>query len=468
MEQPVNEPLLSSSLKDDNNPNQSTKFKVCRIFVFSLICLSDLVVYFHRACPNVVGSDMAKSYGVDESKLGVLSSMFYYTYALLQPFSGMLADVVEPAFLISGSGILAAFGSVLCGFSKSLFVGCIGRLIVGIGSAPVYSPSCRVMMNWFELKDFPKMTGIYCLIAGCGALLAQSPLALLAEAIGWRMCFHATAILGVLIASLVFFFVRGNPVAMGFKPVNQSLAFNMASLGLGDKFRRLWYNFKIVFMCPSFWCVSVYLFFSNGVFYDLNGSWGCEYLIKVYGYSKVKASNILLALSITNSVASVIIPFITEFTKSKKWTMVGGTFIAMLSCLPFIFLDKYLSVWSIVLLYSIFSFTTTSFASIAYPMLTEYFDPNAGASACGSTNCFAFISSVVLMPLTGSIMKSFGEDDYRTGFKYGIWVLSLGCLFISNVAMMLAKDPRGSSYKIEHDPNSMSTISTLSTYNSIQ
>ena len=79
-------------------------------------------------------------------------------------------------YFISDNTFLAAFKAFLCGISKCLFVGYVGRFIVGVGSTLVYSHQ----MNLFPLKDYTIISGLFLFVTGCGALLTQATLAILA------------------------------------------------------------------------------------------------------------------------------------------------------------------------------------------------------------------------------------------------------------------------------------------------
>lgn len=501
--------LTASTGGYSEKPNYTTGFKVRRIAIFTIIVLCDVIVYFQRSCSTVLADDMAKSYGVDQSKIGIFSSLFYYPYSILQPFSGLLADVIEPSYLISGSTFLAAIGAFLCGSSKNLFVGYIGRFIVGIGSALVYCPANRIQMNWFPLKDYAKVSGVFLFIAGCGALFAQAPLAILADAIGWRWCFYIIAITAVILASLNLIFVRGNPVSYGYRPVNDLLSEDPAQWTFKQKWHKLVSNFKSVLSFPSFWYIGFFAFFNNGVFYNISGSWGCTYLMDVFGYSKVKSSYILLALSIGTNVGSLILPYIHDLMRSKKLNCIVCTIVAIVCCIPFIFFSNgqnndqsetknyfivndingtniktnafllsklnaslkkvSLGIWSICFLFFVFSIVTAALWVSYYPMLTEYYHPEAAATAAGWLNGFCFFSSPAFMPFTGMILKHYGFVEGSTtqykpiGYIYGLWVFTVGCLVVSFIFILLAKDPKGKGYQADgyinpDDPESMMTV----------
>lgn len=479
-----NLPSLLTSVTDGyaKKSNDTTGFKIRRITIFIIIVLCDVIVYFQRSCSTVLADDMAKSYGVDPSKIGIFSSLFYYPYSILQPFSGLLADVVEPSYLISGSTILAAIGAFICGISKNLFVGYIGRFIVGIGSALVYCPANRIQMNWFPLKDYAKVSGVFLFVAGCGALFAQAPLALLAEAIGWRWCFYIISISACILSILTLLFVRGNPVSYGYYPVNELLAEDTSRWSISQKWHKLVSNFKSVLSFPSFWYLGFFAFFSNGMFYNISGSWGCTYLMDTFGYTKVKSSYLLIALSIGTNVGSLFLPYIHDLMRSKKLNCIIWTVIGIISCLPFIFLSggnesdsnssikrPSLEVLSISILFFILSVATAALWVSYYPMLTEYYHPEAAATAAGWLNGFCFFSSPAFMPFTGMILKHYGfvqgsTMKYKTiGYIYGLWVFSAGCLVVSLIFIFLAKDPKGKAYQVEgyvnpDDPESMITV----------
>jgi MFS family permease len=154
--------------------------------MYALYCLNEILVFYQRACPSVLYRDIAKSYHVDVSHLSLFSSMYFYAYGILQPFTGLIADVFEPAYLIGGSTFFSSVGAMVCGLSRTFPVGCAGRLLVGIATAPIFVPGCRFAANWFPLRLFPRFTGGLIGIGGVGGILGQAPTVQLARALGWR------------------------------------------------------------------------------------------------------------------------------------------------------------------------------------------------------------------------------------------------------------------------------------------
>ncbi|KAK8847008.1 hypothetical protein M9Y10_019582 [Tritrichomonas musculus] len=161
----------------------------------------------------------------------------------------------EPSFIIGSSMIVSSVGAVICGLSKSFFVGCIGRIIVGAGCGLIYSPCTRIIMNWFPLKYYSRMLGLFLFIAGFGNFLVQTPLTLLAQQIGWRWCFILIAILAVFLALLTLIFVRRNPIVYNYQPINDSLTSNVNEMSFKERFNQLLSNFKTIFSNSNFWFI---------------------------------------------------------------------------------------------------------------------------------------------------------------------------------------------------------------------
>ena len=445
-------------------PEKKSHFQHRRIFIFLNIALVDMIVFFQRACPTVVTDELANAYDVQVSQLGVFTSMFYIPYSLLQPFAGLLADVMEPSFIIGCSTIISSIGAIICGLSQSLFVGCIGRIIVGTGCGLIYSPCNRIIMNWFPLQHYSKMLGVFLFIAGLGNFLAQTPLTLLASLIGWRWCFLSISFVAIFLAIIMLCFVRGNPVAYGYPPVNDNVTANVSDYSIREKASHLVKNLKTIISNSNFWLIAIYVFFGNGAFYNITGIWGGPYLKETLGYDSVKASNALLGLSLGANFGSLLNPYVLDFTcRSKKWTCFIESLISIFCCIPFGFFPEKLNFFTVIFLLTVFAITIAGVGTISYPYCVEFFHPSSRASALGCLNCFAFLSLIIFMPLTGRILQHFGtlpdnpDLHHPDGFRYGLWLFNIAGLSIGAILLLFVRNPKKSEKNID----------TISTYDSV-
>ena len=143
-----------------------------RYRIFAVICLSYILVYFHRLCPAVIALDMQESFGTSATLLGVLGSAYFYPYAIMQLPTGLLVDSWGPRKTVSSFFLLAAVGSVLMGTASNLTLAMVGRLLVGVGVSTLFVSNFKLLAEWFTPREFVVMGGIFMATGGLGALSA--------------------------------------------------------------------------------------------------------------------------------------------------------------------------------------------------------------------------------------------------------------------------------------------------------
>ena len=83
-----------------------------RKWIWLCAAMTFLAAYFHRTVTGVVADSLMRDFSIAQaSELGMLSSIYFYTYAVLQVPSGMLADRYGPRLVISASIVIAAAGA---------------------------------------------------------------------------------------------------------------------------------------------------------------------------------------------------------------------------------------------------------------------------------------------------------------------------------------------------------------------
>ena len=71
-----------------------------RWMVFSVISVVYFFVYFHRVSTSVIVTDLLKAFDTHATALGLMSSMYFYIYALEQPLVGYLTDRWGPVRVV--------------------------------------------------------------------------------------------------------------------------------------------------------------------------------------------------------------------------------------------------------------------------------------------------------------------------------------------------------------------------------
>jgi len=400
-------------------------FRIHSILVFVLCSLCYALVFFHRTAPAVLSKDMAPDFNVSTTSLTIFSSMFFWTYSLMQPFGGLLADIMDPAILVGCSAIIASIGSFICGKSKSLGLAVFGRFVVGFGCAPTYVPICKLLTRWYPLDWYAFFGGVVLAAGGCGGIVAQAPLAAFARAYSWRNAFVGIALIGITMGTLVLIFVRRDPKDFGYDEVNEESGMNISTASLSERFEQLLINFKTVVTKPIYYVLSVYSFMINGIYFNIVGLWGGPYIRDCFPF---KDGDMLISLSISMIVGSIILPIISNFFKTRKWVLFSTAFIALIIGIVFWLYDTRMSFTIMFTLFLIWGMSTGSVASVTFATVRENYDSSVVSTAIGCLNIFTFIGGAVFQTITGWLLNGYtriGTAYPHEGYKNSLWLPSV-------------------------------------------
>ena len=419
-------------------------FHVRRIFAVVDMSLLFCLASFHRTLLTIVVADIAESYGVKIADLNSLSSIFLYSYGVMQPFIGLLSDIMEPAFLTGFAQILATAGSIIIGFSNSVSVGGLGRLLTGIGCAPIYVPACRTMANWFSLKWYPLLSGILLCAGAIGTLLGQGPLALLCNAIGWRNSFFIMAGVTGFLSIMTLLFIRGDPTAYGYDEVNEEMLEAEAHNGCKDLLKQLWKNLLMVIKRVDFWIMCVFSLVTNGPYYSFAGMWASPYLVDVFGMTKKKASFVLTIMSIGCIVCTLAYPAISDLLHTRKWMLLGTSVIGLGASIYGYVVNEKMSLIAIYAVFILYGFGTMPVSSVSYSLAREYYHPLIAGTAIGLLNFLAMFLSGLIQTISSELIKRKGEGEGNAytieGYRDGIWLLNTICLGTATLCSLILSE----------------------------
>lgn len=150
-----------------------------------------------------------------------IGSMYFYAYFIMQIPSGILADKLGSKKTVSIFSIIAAIGSVLFGIAPNIMVAYFGRFLVGIGVSVVFICLIKIQSRWFYSRNFALMIGFSGVAANLGAILAQTPIVVVAEKFGWRNTFVYMGLAMVFFAILTLLFVKDDPKDMGLPGMDE-------------------------------------------------------------------------------------------------------------------------------------------------------------------------------------------------------------------------------------------------------
>jgi sugar phosphate permease len=401
-----------------------------RWFIFWILAFGYILVYFHRLCPAVVAVDMMRDLHAGGALLGLLGSAYFYPYAIMQLPAGLLSDSWGPRRTITLFFTIAFAGSLLLGFAPSLFWAIVGRTLVGLGVSMLFVPTMKVLAEWFRIREFATMTAILMAMGGLGSLTAATPLALLSNWMGWRLSFVIVGILTLLVAILVWLFVRDRPADLGWPSPSEPSGPAPPPIGLAE-------GMKKVLTCPGFWPVAIWFFFDCAVFFSFGGLWGGPYLMQVYRLSKAEAGQILSMIAIGMIVGSPLLSFLSNRVfQGRKPVLVLSSFVVLcLTALLAFYTDgiPLLGLYMISLGLGIFS---SAVVVIGFTTTKELFPVQMAGTSTGLVNLFPFAGGAVFQPVLGYLLERHGRIE--GAFTLAGYEEAFLALFVCGIIAFLA------------------------------
>ncbi len=391
------------------NVSLGQNFQILRWLIFGIMSLAYVVVVFHRICPAVVAVDVQEAFSISGSVLGLLASTYFYSYAIIQLPAGLLSDSLGPRKSASLFLLLGGVGSILFGLAPSLDEALIGRALVGVGAGMVFTPTMKIISEWFTPREFSRMNAIFVTASGVGALIAATPLAFMTSLWGWRASFELIGIITIALAVAVFLIVRDRPTEVDRTLATGSVAIASAPLDPPDEIS-LWHGANQVFQQKYFWLVVVWAFCTIGIFFAFGGLWAGPYLMNTYGLTRSQTGGILDMIAFGIIFGCLGMSFLSESvlrSRKKVLVMTSAALVAELTLFTFCYQSLPISLlYPLFFLFSIFSVAP---AVVSVTMVKELFPIQIIGTAVGMANGFPFLGGAFLQYVAGRTLDTYGE-----------------------------------------------------------
>ncbi|MBS0290858.1 MAG: MFS transporter [Proteobacteria bacterium] len=201
------------------------------------------IFYFYElmllVSPSVMLDDLMKTFSTNAEQLGSLAAFYYYAYASMQIPVGLLMDRFGPRILLTLACCFCAIGCLIFGFAPTLWLAQVGRFVMGIGGSFAVVGCLKLASLWFPVNRFALLTGIMVAVGMMGGVFGQAPVAKLVMHVGWRQTSLWGALIGGLLAIVIWFVVSDYPLKSDFKK-------KAASLPPFSQEVNIWIKFAIV------------------------------------------------------------------------------------------------------------------------------------------------------------------------------------------------------------------------------
>ena len=373
-----------------------------RWLAFAALAIVFLLVNLHRLSTAVLSERLTADFDTTAAQLGTLHASFFYIYAAIQIPTGVMADRYGPRYVGSGGAAVLSLGAVGFALADSYLVAFLSRALIGAGSGVIFVSILRFCANWYRADEFATMAGLTAGMAGVGAILATTPLAVTVGAVGWRPTILALGVVGFVAGAAVYVLARRSPSDAGLEPIEDVPEQPSVSLAeTGAYLRELLGDLDQ-------WLLSVAFFATMGTLLTLLGLWGIPYLVVVYGVDVTTASYFTLLGSAGLLFGPPAIGRFSDTIGRRFLPMaVGlGLFAAALAVVPVFGKPPLVAV---AVSYFLCGFLFGS-AMLGFSIIKERYPSGASGVAIATVNTAGFVGGALFPTLMGLAL-----DAYRTG-----------------------------------------------------
>ncbi|MFP4194778.1 MAG: MFS transporter [Desulfobacterales bacterium] len=400
--------------------------------VFVLTSLFFLLSQFYRASMAVISSDLISDLGLSASDLSLLSSSFFYAFALVQIPIGLSLDRFSPRITMSVLSFFGVAGALCFAWAGSLNTALAGRILLGVGMACNLMGPFKLLTLWFGPAQFASLTTIIFSIGAAGSIVSSSPLAVLVQWVGWRWAFTLIAAFHVLLTSVFFLCVRDHP------PQSQKTQ-------SGPDMSELVHGLRILFRTRDYWIISISTFCRYGVYAAIQTLWAGPYLIYGIGLSPVQAGNIILVLNVAFIITGPLCGAFSDRIQLRKGVILAG-FLGMGATMVLLSLQStQASTAVLVLLFAAFGASGSS-GGIMYTHIKERMPAHLAGTAMTGVNLFTMVGAAFFVHGMGYIMETVYETEalglaaFRMSF-----LLCAGCIGVVFILYLFTRETKPGS-----------------------
>jgi MFS family permease len=382
-------------------------------FVFLPFSIGYYLSYLFRTINGLISGLLTSNLALSAADLGLLTSVYFLTFAAAQIPIGVLLDRYGPRRVQAALLVIAAIGAALFGAAEAFWALILARAMIGLGVAAALTAGLKAIVLWFPRGRVALLNGYMVMLGALGAVTATAPAEVLMDWIGWRGIFELLAAATAVSAVLVYILVPEQAASLSKGPAPLSL--------------------KSVYVDPRFWRLAPLSATCVGSAWVMQGLWAAAWLTDVEELDRPNVVTQLFVMAIALSVGGFLLGSIADQMRrrgigpERPFALLAMLFIAAQLALILRLPLPSSVLWSLVALVG--AGTVLSYATVA-----EHFPKELTGRANAVLNTFHFGWAFVLQYAIGSILQQWPSQDghYPTiayqvafGFNIGLQVAAL-------------------------------------------
>ena len=370
------------------------------------------VSYVYRMVNAVLAPTLTAEFGLSAGGLGLLSSVYFFAFALVQLPVGLLFDRYGPRRVNAALLLVAAAGGAWFAVAESAGAAIAARALIGVGVSGCLMAAFTAFVLWYPPERIATMNAIAFSAGAVGAMTATVPLEMLLRVWGWREAFLLIVAATLAVSLVLWFWVPERSA----RPRGETFRDQLRALGelLADgPFRRI----AVCLGATQFAAVA------------MQTLWIATWLRDVAGYSQAEVARGLLVVNVAMIVGYVAFGRAADafqrLGRNPLPLLIAGVALSSASLLLVILGAKSLLLW--------FAFVAGGTAVVlGYAILSRRYPKEMAGRVNTGINLFGFVGMFVGQWGIGLVLDRWPQT--ATGYAPEAYTWALGMAWAVQLA----------------------------------
>ena len=406
------------------------------LFVFIPFSIGYFLSYLYRSTNAVLAPYLNQDLGINAEELGLITSVYFLTFALFQLPLGILLDKYGARKVQTILLIIASIGSIIFALGNDVLQLTIGRGLIGLGVSGALMGAFKAISVWFPKEKLSLLISIFLGIGAMGAVVASAPLEFAMSITNWRVIYLYLSVITLLVAFSIFLIV----------PEKKIIDHETKSEPILKVLKKIYTSYAFWRICPIASIV-------GGTSMSLQGLWAGPWLSDVGKFEQVEVANILFMFTVFMMIGIIAMGIISDYVRKFNMSPIGVMgFVILILIIPFTVITLGIqpkAMWTWIL------FSLTSFcATLAYPGLSAHFPLSYAGRVSTAVNLITFLIAFLAQYAIGGIMQylepgktsGYSVESYQASF--GLFLILIIIFYISFILMSLFEKKNKATDKV--------------------
>lgn len=279
------------------------------MIVFVALLPAYILSIFYRSFLSVIAGPVMADLGIGPAEFGILGAAWFIAFAAAQFPVGWALDRLGPRRTVGVTMAAGAAGALLFALAGNPLVAMLAMGLVGLGCSPIFMATLYLFARTEAPSRFALLTSVFIGLGSLGNLAGAAPLALAAQAYGWRPTMLAIAGLFLLATALAAALVRDPP------PVTDA----------SGRHEGLLQGLKSIVAIGPLWLLAPITLTGYAILATARGLWIAPFMTQVHGLDAVAAGHAALAMAITMTGGAFIYGALEKRSGRSKPLVAWGT-----------------------------------------------------------------------------------------------------------------------------------------------